>query len=126
MARHTRFYLDKRNGKLFGVCSGIADYLGINPLWVRIFMVVSTLAGLGFITVPGYILVALLAGPKPAELYDASPAEERFWQGMRIAPSRTLHDSRSRFRDIDRRLRDVETYVTSSNRSLAAEIDRLR
>ena len=32
----------------------------------------------------------------------------------------------SRTRDIDRRLADVETYVTSSNSRLAQEIEQLR
>ena len=26
----TRFYRDKRNGKIMGVCAGIADYTGID------------------------------------------------------------------------------------------------
>jgi len=29
-ASRTRFYRDKRNGKLFGVCAGIADYTGFD------------------------------------------------------------------------------------------------
>jgi phage shock protein C len=33
---------------------------------------------------------------------------------------------RSRFRDIDRRLADVETYITSSHSKLAREIEQLR
>ena len=38
----------------------------------------------------------------------------------------TTRDVRSKFRDIDRRLADVETYYTSRNSSLANEIDSLR
>ena len=41
-------------------------------------------------------------------------------------PRRTARDVRSRFREIDRRLADVETYVTSSNSRLAREIEQLR
>jgi len=33
---------------------------------------------------------------------------------------------RSKFRDLDRRLADVESYYTSRNSSLANEIDSLR
>ena len=40
--QHTRFYRDKVNGKFMGVCSGIADYTGIDVLWVRIgFLVLA-------------------------------------------------------------------------------------
>ena len=35
-SKHTTLYRDKQNGKLLGVCAGIADYTGINVMWVRI------------------------------------------------------------------------------------------
>jgi phage shock protein C len=37
------FHLDKYNGKLMGVCAGIADYSGIDVTLVRIGFVVGTL-----------------------------------------------------------------------------------
>jgi phage shock protein C len=37
-----------------------------------------------------------------------------------------VRDVRSKFREIDRRLADVETYVTSSNSRLSREIEQLR
>ena len=50
----------------------------------------------------------------------------QFWQGVRASPARTARDIRCRFKDIDRRLADIESYVTTENRSLAREIDQLR
>ena len=44
-ARRTKFYLDKQNGKWMGVCSGIADYTGIDVVWVRVGAVLVTLMG---------------------------------------------------------------------------------
>ena len=32
----TQFYLDKQNAKWKGVCAGIADYTGIDVLFVRV------------------------------------------------------------------------------------------
>ena len=32
----TKFYRDKQNAKLMGVCAGIADYTGVNAIWVRL------------------------------------------------------------------------------------------
>src|SRR3546814_20447585 len=40
-ARRTKFYLDKQNGKFMGVCAGIADYTGIDVVWVRVAMFLS-------------------------------------------------------------------------------------
>jgi phage shock protein C len=126
MARRTKFYLDKSQGKFLGVCAGIADYTGFDALWIRLLLVLSTVFGAAPFTIIGYFVVAFLADAKPRQFYEESPEKTKFWREVRLAPSATLGSTRSHFRDIDRRLRDIETYVTSSNRGLAAEIDKLR
>jgi phage shock protein C len=120
----TRFYRDKQHSKLMGVCSGIADYTGVNSLWVRLGFIVSIFVTGGMI-LPAYFLVGLLADKKPAQLY-VDRQEQKFWQGVRQSPARTAREVRAQFRDIDRRLADVETYYVSSNPRLSAEIERLR
>jgi phage shock protein C len=67
-----------------------------------------------------------MAPIKPRGLYDDNVEDKKFWQGVRASPTRSLRDVRSRFRDIDRRLASIETYVTSPNGRLANEIERLR
>ena len=121
----TRFYLDKQNKKWAGVCAGIADYTGIDVTVVRITMVALTFLS-GPWTFLAYFLAAWMAPKKPLALYEEDPVERKFWQGVRASPRRTAREVRSRFRDIDRRLADVETYVTSSNSRLAREIEQLR
>lgn len=120
----TRFYRDKQNGKLMGVCAGIADYTGVNALWVRLgFFGLVMMTGGSII--PFYFLAGLLADAKPAQLY-GDRQEQQFWQGVRQSPTRTTREVKARFRDIDRRLAEVETYYVSSNPRLSAEIERLR
>ena len=59
-----KFHLDKRNGKLMGVCAGIAEYTGWDVTLVRVGTILGTvLAWGGLILV--YILIAWLAQPKP-------------------------------------------------------------
>lgn len=124
-ARRTKFYLDKRNAKWSGVCSGIANYTGFDVTLVRVGAVILTLMG-GFPwTLIAYWLVAWLAHPQPLGLYEDA-ADEKFWQGVRQSPARTTRDVRAKFREIDRRLADVETFYTTRNSSLATEIDNLR
>ena len=124
--RRTKFYLDRRNRKWKGVCAGIADYTGVDVVVIRIGLVILTFAG-GFPwTLIAYWTTAWMAPHKPRELSDESPEEAKFWQGVRASPARTVRDVRSRFRDIDRRLGSIETYVTSPNGRLANEIERLR
>jgi len=120
----TKFYRDKLNGKWLGVCSGIADYIGIDVLWVRLGFVVSTLCGLGFVPVV-YILLGIFAQAKPQALY-TDAREDKFWQGVRQSPARTSREVRAQFREIDRRLAEVEAFYVSSNPRLASEIEQLR
>ena len=88
-ARRTDFYLDKQNAKWLGVCSGIADYTGIDRTWVRVAAVVLTVMG-GFPwTLIAYWVTAWVANPKPLGLYD-SPEDAQFWQGVRRSMSRNL------------------------------------
>ena len=121
----TRFYRDKRNGKIMGVCAGIANYTGFDVTLVRVFMVAALLMS-SFAILPLYFITGWIADDTPRELRGDDPEEQRFWQGVRASPTRTARDIRSRMRDIDRRLADIESYVTTENRSLAREIEQLR
>ena len=125
-ARHTKFYLDCQNRKWKGVCAGIADYTGLDPTVVRIGAVVLTLLG-GFPwTVIAYFVAAWMAPKKPNEFYRQNAEQTKFWQGVRASPARSVRDVRSRLRDIDRRMAEVEMYVTSADTRLAREIEQLR
>ena len=125
-ARHTRFYLDKRQAKWLGVCAGLADYTGLDATLVRVGMVILTIVG-GFPwTLIAYGITAWAANDKPSELAYDSVEDRKFWQGVRAKPGNSIRDVRSSFRDIDRRLSDLEVHYTSSNRRLADEIDSLR
>ena len=104
-----------------GVCSGIADYTGIDVVWVRVGAVLVTLMGAFPWTLIAYFAAAYFADAKPVGLY-SDRADEKFWQGVRTNPARSTRDVRSKFRDIDRRLADIELYYTSRNTRLADEI----
>lgn len=123
-ASRTKFYLDCQHKKWLGVCAGIADYTGIDATWVRVGTVLLTFATSGW-TLLAYIAIAWIADKKPYGLYD-SPEDAKFWQGVRSNPARSTAEVRSKFRDIDRRLADIEVMYTSRNSRLADEIDSLR
>ncbi len=124
-ARRTKFYLDKRNRKWLGVCAGLADYTGVDVTLIRVAMVT-----LFFVTFPwtliAYLVVNWVANDKPREFYESSREDDKFWQTVRARPGASVRDVRAKFRDIDRRIADIETHVTSQNSALAREIDALR
>jgi phage shock protein C len=124
-ASRTRFYRDKTNGKVMGVCAGIADYTGFDANLVRVCFLATVFMSGGSV-LPFYFIAGFVTPKKPHALEMAGTEERQFWQGVRASPTRTAADIRSRFRDVDRRLADIESYVTTENRSLAREIDQLR
>ena len=99
----TKLYRDKHNGKLMGVCAGIAEYTGVDAFWIRLGMVALVIA-------QGWPLFLYLA------------------MGFILnkSPQRTAREIRASFRDIDRRLASVEAHYVTSNPRLTAEIERLR
>ncbi len=109
--RGRKFEVDKVEGKLMGVCSGLANMTGVDATIVRVGFVLATLMFFPW-PVVAYFLAALLGKPK------AAPGYGRIGR----------HDSETmeRLRDLDRRMAQIDSYVTSPNRQLANEIDSLR
>ncbi|MEN7536584.1 PspC domain-containing protein [Aurantiacibacter flavus] len=55
-----KFHLDRGDKLIGGVCSGIANYVNVDPLLVRLVFAVGAVAGFGsFIVI--YLLIWLLA-----------------------------------------------------------------
>src|SRR5689334_25074534 len=66
-ASRTRFYRDKRNGKIFGICAGIADYTGFDVAIVRVaFIAAMFMSGGGVL--PFYFIAAMVTPTKPVSL----------------------------------------------------------
>lgn len=120
----TTLYRDKQHGKFMGVCAGIADYTGVNALWVRLATIALFFMSSGMVLI-GYVILGVLLNKKPAHLY-VDQNEQKYWQRVRQSPQRTAREIRGRMRDIDRRLAEVESYYVNSNQGLSAEIEKLR
>lgn len=55
------FSLDRRNGKIMGVCAGLATRTGVDVVVIRLALVLLTLLALGPVGVVGYLIVGWLA-----------------------------------------------------------------
>ena len=115
-----RLYRDPFNGKLMGVCAGIADYFGFD-VWPVRFAAVLALIFFTLPTIIAYLLAGALLDRKPADMY-ATSEEEDLWRGIRNRPGQTARDARVRFHEMERRLRQIEAYVTSKEFNLNREI----
>jgi len=117
MSGRRTFGLDKANAKWMGVCAGIGNYLGIDATIVRVAAVLLTIAG-GF---PWTVIAYVLAG------FIAKPGRRKLGHGHAERSRRlSTHELKADMRDIDRRMAEVESYVTQSNVRLAREIEELR
>jgi phage shock protein C len=110
--RH-RLWRDTDRGIIAGVCAGIADYLGIEPIIIRLVAVL----GLVFFfppTIVVYVILAIVLRPKPPALY-ATPDEEAFWRSVGTAPADTVHSLKRKFADLESRIELMEAQVASGD-----------
>lgn len=112
-----RLYRNKRDGILFGVCAGIADYMNVSRLGVRLITFVGLIFFFPF-TVMAYLVLAVFLKPRPDEPTVRDPNEARFWQAVTLEPGDTLRALRHRFRTLDSRLAHVEREITSKDYDL--------
>ena len=108
-----RFEVDRTEGKLLGVCAGLANYTGVDVTLIRVGVVVVTVMGAFPWTLIAYGIAAFVGRE----------------QGYRVPGTNRVavrEESRERMRNLDLRMQAIETYVTSSNSRLAREIEELR
>lgn len=110
----TRLYKNRRKGKVSGVCAGIADYLGVSATPFRVIFAISLITPFWLPSLVVYFLAAWILEDTPVEEEPVSMEEELFWKDVRREPSGTAHDLRHKFREIERRLGNMEAHVTSS------------
>lgn len=113
--RH-KLYRIPQQGKLKGVCAGIAHYLDIPVRLVRVIVVLSMFFGLFMFTLIVYAVLALVLDEMPQSELD-NPPEPDAGQLMDEL-SNTLGQD-------ERRLREVERYVTSETFSVRSRFSQL-
>ena len=62
-----KLYRNPQNKILAGVCSGLAEYLNIDPTIVRVIWALVGLSGAGLLA---YLICALLIPEKPSSIID--------------------------------------------------------
>lgn len=115
-------YRDPDNGRLAGVCAGLANHFGMETWLVRILTVSAFLLGFGFFVVVAYIAAVLILDKKPAQEHEtvepaqAAPAhqvKQKPWQSGKSA-SQLIRDLNGEFTQMEDKITQMEAYVTSS------------
>lgn len=139
-------YRNTSQGKIAGVCAGIADYFGWETWLVRILVVSGVLLGMGWFIVI-YIAAWFILDKKSGsdshrtnvekaqqsftqQDFDDEIANEsikvksRIWQAGE-PPKQAFHDIRRKFTTLEKELQVIERYVTSAEFTVSREINKL-
>jgi len=137
-------YRDPSRAKIGGVCAGLADYLGWESWLVRILVVSGVLFGMPFLVMI-YVAAWFILDKKPVLLRDqhgdyqkenakktagrdsfdtSIKVKARIWQAGE-PPKQAFHDIRRKFNALEKELRKIESYVTSTEFTISREINKL-
>ncbi|GLP94835.1 envelope stress response membrane protein PspC [Paraferrimonas sedimenticola] len=122
-------YRDPANGKIAGVCAGIAEYFNVEVWLVRVVTLSAFLLG-WFSGLPLILYIAAWAvlDKKPAQAQREEMAnmevKKKLWQAGE-PPKQALRDINRNFRALELKLRRMEQHVTTDSFHLKREIDNL-
>ncbi|GEA58919.1 envelope stress response membrane protein PspC [Vibrio comitans] len=123
-------YRDTHNGKLTGVCAGIAARFGIEVWVVRILFVSAALLGGGFLMVLAYFAASLMLEKQSPQIFQTRQQQfdhqmkQKPWQSGK-APKELLTVMEQDFEEMETSLRKMEAYVTSDTRKTNAAFRNL-
>ena len=101
-----------RNGVIFGVCRGIADYFDFSVFWIRVIMIGIFIATGFFPIIVIYILAALLMKSEPAIKIGGHPKSNDN-RAYVYTGQDTAERLKSKWRHLEDRIRRMEDKVTS-------------
>jgi len=140
--RPNKLYRNTRDAKIMGVCAGLADYLDVRVCVVRFLTIVGCILSGGWL-IALYVVLGLVLDPMPERLLPPRPTQEprrptrrerrrerrerryerRYWEREQpTRPSYDTRDIRRRYETVERRLRNLEAYMTSKKFRLDREI----
>ncbi len=104
-----------------GICGGLADRFGWDPLLVRLVA-----GGMFFLTGGGpvlitYLVIWMITPSRNTDMPYMSADEDAFWRGVSDRPTATFSNLKYTFRDLEDRLQSLERNVTSDEWRLRKE-----
>ncbi|MCZ4295105.1 envelope stress response membrane protein PspC [Vibrio sinaloensis] len=118
-------YRDTVNGKITGVCAGLANYFSLEVWLVRILVISAALLGGSFLVLLAYVAMTLMIEKQPANYVETIKAQQEHklknkpWQQGQT-PDSLLNTIDKDLSQLETQIRDIEAYVTSE----AFKVDR--
>ncbi len=123
-------YRDPVNGKIGGVCAGLANYFGLEVWVVRILAISAGLLGGGFLIVLAYVALMLMLEKQPYQYQQTVKSQREHtlkskpWEQGQTADAllNTLYEDLTK---VEKRVRNMEAYVTSEAFKVNREFSKL-
>ncbi|WP_394151487.1 envelope stress response membrane protein PspC [Vibrio maritimus] len=127
---HRELYKDPVNGKLTGVCAGLANYFGLEVWLVRILFISAALFSGFFLVMLAYFALSLMLEKQPENFVQAMKSKKEHslkskpWQQGQNAKD-LLSTLERDFDSMEHKVRDMEAYVTSEAFKVNREFSKL-
>jgi phage shock protein C len=120
-----RFFRSRDDSVIAGVCGGIAERFGWEPILVRVLTVLLTMFMMGPVAIIAYIVIWMITPRAPLGYGGFSEEEDAFWRGVSDRPRATFGTIKYTFMDLEERLKNIERTVTSEEWRLRQEFKDL-
>ncbi|AXY00824.1 envelope stress response membrane protein PspC [Vibrio alfacsensis] len=123
-------YRDPQNGKISGVCAGIANYFGAEVWLIRIVVISAALLGGTFLVLLAYVALAFMLEKQPMTYSENIKSQQEHtlkskpWQKGQ-SPDQLLSVLEGDFNKLDAKVRGMEAYVTSDAYRVNREFNKL-
>ena len=123
-------YRDPVNGKISGVCAGIANYFGAEVWLIRIVVISAALLGGTFLVLLAYVAMAFMLEKQPVTYSENIRAQQEHtlkskpWQKGQ-SPDQLLSVLERDFDRLDGKIRNMEACVTSDTYRVNREFSKL-
>jgi len=126
-----KLYRLPRQGKIAGVCAGVADFFGYEAWVIRLIAVAAVILGLPFVILI-YVVLWFALDVKPSERKDKKerhrgqyrPTVGEVWKAGND-PKKSVKDLNDIFDVLVGRLENIEKYVTSKRYALDSEFSKM-
>lgn len=113
-----KLYRDPKNGKIAGICAGLAEYFDVEVWLVRLLVISAFLFTAGLFTFVAYVACYFILDEMPEKkewqqsIYQMHNIKKKAWQrGMRA--EKVLENIQADLQQTEKEVEEIEAYVTS-------------
>ncbi|MGL5290382.1 MAG: envelope stress response membrane protein PspC [Vibrionaceae bacterium] len=124
-----KLYRDPKNGRIGGVCAGLAAHFGIDVWIMRALAICAFFIGFGFTAVIVYVAAMLFLDAKPQGANSAESAgfaeRERTRNMNAQSTTELLAELKGSMKSMEKKIEQMEAHVTSREFELKRKFDQL-